>query len=105
MSSDGPQAHGKSVEGPRQQGESGSVNFPRRLSRRTTIKKSERKGRRSFNTAIAYGTVAIIGKDADRKIGLSPEGYGPQGGGPRYLLLNSKRKEHSPAPLSERKNP
>jgi hypothetical protein len=25
------------------------------------------------------------GKDADRKIGPSPEGYGPQGGGPRYL--------------------
>ncbi len=56
---------------------SGSVNFSRCLSRRTTIKKGERKGRRSFDTAIEYGTVTIIAteKDADR-----------QTGGPRYLL-------------------
>ena len=43
-------------------GKSASVNFSRRLCRRTTTKKyrSARKGRRSFDTAIEYGTVAII---------------------------------------------
>jgi hypothetical protein len=41
---------------------SGSANFSRRLSRRTAIKKyrSERKARRSFDTAIEYGGVAIM---------------------------------------------
>jgi len=47
---------------------SGSVNFSRRLSRRTTIKKHrwERKGRRSFDSAIKYGTVAIIATEKTR---------------------------------------
>ena len=47
---------------------SGPVNFSRRLSRRTTIKKYrwERKGRRSFDSAIKYGTVAIIGTEKTR---------------------------------------
>ena len=47
---------------------SGWVNFSRRLSRRTTIKKyrSERKGRRSFGTAIEDGTVAIIATEKTR---------------------------------------
>jgi hypothetical protein len=41
---------------------SGSVDFSRRLSRRTAIKKyrSKRKRRRSFGTAVEYGRVAII---------------------------------------------
>ena len=30
------------------------------------MKKSERKGRRSFDTAIEYGTVAIIGTEKTR---------------------------------------
>ena len=44
------------------------MNFSRRLSRRTTIKKyrSERKGRRSFDTAIEYGTVAMIATEKTR---------------------------------------
>jgi hypothetical protein len=47
---------------------SGWVNFSRRLSRRTRLKKyrSERKGRRSFDTALEYGTVAIIGTEKTR---------------------------------------
>ena len=59
---------------------SGPVNFSRRLSRRTTIKKyrSERKGRRSFDTAIEYGTVAMMATDKTRT--RRPTG------GPRYLL-------------------
>jgi hypothetical protein len=50
-----------------------SVNFSRRLSRRTTMKKyrSKRKGRRSFDTAIEYGTVAITATEKTRT---------PQGG-------------------------
>jgi len=50
-----------------------------RLGLRTVIKKSERKGRRSFDTAIEYGTLADggCGEDADRKIG-----------GPRYRLIH-----------------
>ena len=41
---------------------SGWVNFSRRLSRRTATNKyrPEKKGRRSFDPAIEYGTVAII---------------------------------------------
>jgi len=35
---------------------------------------------------IRHGGDNSYGKGADRKIGPSPEGYGPQGGGPRYLL-------------------
>jgi hypothetical protein len=47
---------------------SGSVNFSRRLSRCTAIKKyrSERRGHRSFDTAIEYGTVAIIATEKTR---------------------------------------
>jgi hypothetical protein len=47
---------------------SGSLNFSRRLSRRTAIKKyrSERKGRRSFDTAIEYGTVAMMATEKTR---------------------------------------
>ena len=58
---------------------SGPVNFSRPLSKPTAMKKyrSDRKGRRSlvpdgtgrsFDTPIEYSTVAIIAKDADRKI-------------------------------------
>jgi hypothetical protein len=40
--------------------------------------RSERKGRRSFDTAIEYGTVVMVArKDADRK-----------SGGPRYPLAH-----------------
>jgi len=44
------------------------VNFSRRQSRRTAIKKyrSERKGRRSFDTAIEYGTVAMMATEKTR---------------------------------------
>jgi hypothetical protein len=42
------------------------VSFSRRLSRRTTIKKAERKGRRSFDTARGYGTVGIIATEKTR---------------------------------------
>ena len=42
------------------------MNFSRRLSRRTVIDKAERKGRRSFDTAIEYGTVAIIATEKTR---------------------------------------
>jgi len=45
---------------------SASVSFSRRLSRRTTIKKAERKGRRSFDTARGYGTVGIIATEKTR---------------------------------------
>jgi hypothetical protein len=57
---------------------SGSVNFSRRLSRRTAIKKSERKARRSFDTAIEYGTGAIMATEKTRT--CQPTG------GPRYVL-------------------
>ncbi len=50
---------------------------------------------------IRHGGDSGHGKDADRKIGPSPcllesygrqaEGYGPQGGGPRYLLPPKNR--------------
>jgi hypothetical protein len=47
---------------------SGSVNLPRRLSRRTTIEKyrSERKGGRSLDTALEYGTAAMIASEETR---------------------------------------
>jgi hypothetical protein len=37
-----------------------------RLGLRTAIKKSERKGRRSFDTAIEYGTVAMMAREKTR---------------------------------------
>ena len=42
--------------------------------------------RRLTDDRVQHGGDDGHGKDADRKIGPSPEGYGPQGGGPRYLL-------------------
>ncbi len=36
------------------------------VGRRTSVKKWERKGRRSFDTAIKYGTVAIIDTEKAR---------------------------------------
>jgi hypothetical protein len=47
---------------------SGSVNFSRRLSRRTARKKyrSEGKGRRSFDTAIECNTVAMTAGEETR---------------------------------------
>ena len=39
---------------------SGSVNFSRRPSMRTAEEKTERKGPRSFDAAIKYGTVAMM---------------------------------------------
>jgi hypothetical protein len=39
---------------------SGAVNLSPRLTKHTAIKKSKKKGRRSFDTAIEYGTVAVI---------------------------------------------
>jgi hypothetical protein len=74
----------RSVERSRQQGEIRLVNFSLRLSRRTTIKnyRSERKERRSFDTAIGYDTAAMgLRKGADRKPG-----------GPRYSLRHNLDK-------------
>jgi hypothetical protein len=42
------------------------VNFSRRLGKRAAIRRSERKGRRSFDTAIEYGTVAMIATEKTR---------------------------------------
>src|SRR5208337_1323523 len=68
---------------------SGSVNFSRRLSRRTTIKKyrSERKGRRSFDTAIEYGTVAMIATEKTRTAKSAV----------RACLLRPERSSRGPA--------
>jgi hypothetical protein len=74
---------------------SGSVNFSRRLSRRTTIKKYQKEKdagvsiRRLTDDGMRHGGDSSYRRDADRKIGPSPEGFGPQGGGPRYLLAFS----------------
>ena len=67
----GPQAFDHSAVNSCQQAGVGLSEFPRRLSRRTAIKRPERKGRRSFDTAIERGTVAIIApeKTQTRKIG------------------------------------
>jgi hypothetical protein len=92
--------------------ESGWVNFSRRLSGRTAIKKSGRKGRRGFHTAIEHSTVAMIATEETRTarparrpkalgrravarpkaMGLPSEAFaqpGRRGGGPRYLLACS----------------
>jgi hypothetical protein len=45
---------------------SGPVNSSRRLSRRRAKKKSERKGRRSFDPAIEYGMVAMLATEKTR---------------------------------------
>ena len=42
------------------------MSFSRHLRRRTAMKKSERKGRRSFDTAIEYGTVAMVAREKTR---------------------------------------
>jgi hypothetical protein len=48
---------------------SGSVNFSRRLSRRTAVKKSERKGRRNLDTAIECGAAAMRATEMTRTAG------------------------------------
>jgi hypothetical protein len=49
----------------------------------------DRRPRQSALRSVRTNLVAAQrgGKDADHKSGPSPEGYGPQGGGPRYPLL------------------
>ena len=45
--------------------------------------------RRLTDDGMRHGGDSSYRRDADRKIGPSPEGFGPQGGGPRYLLAFS----------------
>ena len=54
------------------------MNFSRYLSRRTVKKKSERKGRRSLDTTIEYGTVTRMACEKTRAAYSLSFGSGPQ---------------------------
>jgi hypothetical protein len=89
VSSDGPQAHGNSVEGPRQEGEIRLAEFlslPEQAHDDNEIAVGKKRTPDfRHRDRIRHGGDDGYGKDADRKIGPPPEGYGPQGGGPRFL--------------------
>jgi hypothetical protein len=89
----------RSVEGSRQEGELRLGEFLPPPEQAHDDKEGGKKRTPEFRhrDKIWHGGDNSYGKDADRKIGPSPEGYGPHGGGPRYLLPRRLRDMGSSA--------